>query len=166
MSAVQTYENWNWRESEPEPGAAVIVDLDGVLADASGRQQFVQGPKKNWDAFFDACGDDPLITTNASAVSLFDPTFAVIILTSRPLRVRDKTVDWLIRNGVRWDLLVMRASGDYAEAHDFKRRAHDDLVAAGFEIRLAYDDDPRNVAMYEALGIRTIHVPSGYYSWA
>ena len=53
--------NWCWRASAAEPGPAVIFDIDGVLSDAAGRQHFLEWGRRDWDAFFDACGDDPLV---------------------------------------------------------------------------------------------------------
>ena len=42
-------------------GRLVVVDLDGVLSDAASRQHYLEAPRRDWDAFFEACGDDPVI---------------------------------------------------------------------------------------------------------
>ena len=39
----------------------VVVDIDGVLSDAAGRQHYLEAPRRDWRGFFDACGDDPVI---------------------------------------------------------------------------------------------------------
>ena len=44
-----------------EPSPPVIIDLDGVLTDAATRQHYIEAPRRDWRAFFDACGDDPVI---------------------------------------------------------------------------------------------------------
>ena len=54
-------EHWTWRDGPVDPGAAVVVDIDGVLSDASTRQHYIEAPRANWRAFFDACGEDPVI---------------------------------------------------------------------------------------------------------
>ncbi len=35
-----------------------VFDIDGTLADITHRLHFIQGEKKDWDAFFAACIDD------------------------------------------------------------------------------------------------------------
>ena len=50
---------WTWRAGAKAAGPAVIFDIDGVLADASGRQHHLAGLRRDWDAFFAACGEDP-----------------------------------------------------------------------------------------------------------
>ncbi|MGH9121886.1 MAG: hypothetical protein ACRDYC_08055, partial [Acidimicrobiales bacterium] len=53
-------DNWFWRAGEVDAGPAVIFDLDGVLSDAAGRQHLIEGGRRDWDAFFDACGEDQI----------------------------------------------------------------------------------------------------------
>ncbi|HLI72834.1 MAG TPA: hypothetical protein VKU86_03065 [Acidimicrobiales bacterium] len=155
--------NWKWRTALPAPGRAVVFDIDGVLSDAAGRQHFLEWGRRDWDAFFDACGDDPLVSEVARLLELLDPGLSVVLLTGRPLRVQPQTLAWLARYGLRWDLLVMRDRGDYAQASWFKRGAVADLRAHGIEPVLAFEDDPRNRDMFHAEGIPCIYIHSGYY---
>ncbi len=145
------------------PAPAVVFDLDGVLSDAASRQHFLEGRGRDWDAFFDACGDDPLIGEVARLLELLDPSLAVVLLTGRPLRVKPQTLAWLHRYQLRWDLLVMRDVGDYRAAREFKRRSVHELRGAGFDLRLAFEDDRRNVDMFHAEGIPCVYIHSGYY---
>ncbi|MGH9071183.1 MAG: hypothetical protein ACRDX8_08485 [Acidimicrobiales bacterium] len=154
---------WTWRAGSGMPGPAVVVDLDGVVADATHRQYLVTGGRHHWDKFFRACGADPVIEEGAGLVSLLDPGLVVVLLTGRPLSVRELTLDWLERVGLRWDLLVMRDSGDYAAATEFKRRSLGELRGAGFDVRLALDDDRRNCEMFRSEGVACVYVHSGYY---
>jgi len=154
-------ENWRWREAPREPGLSVIFDIDGVLADAAGRQHFLE--YGDWRSFFEACGDDPVIEEIDRLLELLDAGLTVVLLTGRPLRVQPHTLAWLERYRVRWDLLIMRERGDYADAHVFKREVLRRLRARGFDVRLALDDDPRNHAMYVEEGVPCIYIHSGYY---
>lgn len=155
--------NWCWRSEPVQPGPAVIFDIDGVLSDAASRQHFLDFGRRDWDAFFDACGDDPLVEEVARLLELLDPGLRIVLLTGRPLRVRPQTLSWLAHNRIRWDLLVMRNRGDYAQVTRFKRAAVADLRAAGLELRLAFEDDPRNRDMFHDEGIPCIYIHSGYY---
>ena len=46
-----------YRDKEPPSGNVLIVDIDGVLADASAHQHFLNGETQNWEAFFKALID-------------------------------------------------------------------------------------------------------------
>jgi hypothetical protein len=146
------------------PGAAVVVDLDGTLSDAAGRQHFLDSRPKDWRGFFEACGEDPVLNHVARLVECLDPELRIVILTARPVWVREATVAWLERFDIRWDLLLMRDEGDYRSSPDAKRDAVRALTGVGFDLRLAIDDDPRNVAMFEAEGVPCLYLESGYYT--
>ncbi len=161
MSSDYLRENWCWRAQELVPQKAVIFDIDGVLADAAGRQHFLDWG--DWKSFFEACGEDPVIDEIERLLELLDPSLQIILLTGRPRRVQPHTVAWLERFKIRWDLLIMREFGDYSGVDDFKRGALKDLQAFGFDIRLALDDDPKNHAMYVREGVPSIYIHSGYY---
>ncbi len=161
MASHEYLENWRWREHPLSPARAVIFDIDGVLADAAGRQHFLDWG--DWRSFFDACGDDPVIEEIERLLELLDPELAVILVTGRPQRVQPHTLAWLERYKIRWDLLIMREWGDYSGVDQFKRQVVHDLSTYGFDLRLALDDDPKNHAMYIGEGVPCIYIHSGYY---
>jgi HAD superfamily, subfamily IIIB (Acid phosphatase) len=167
MSASeQVRANWRWRQADGSDfvaSDAVIFDIDGVLSDAAGRQHFIESGNWDWSAFFEACGDDPVIEEVARLLELLDSSLAVILLTGRPLRVQPQTLAWLTRYGLRWDLLVMRDRGDYAQVTAFKQGVVHDLRQRGFNLRLALEDDPSNHAMFVAADIPCVYIHSGYY---
>jgi hypothetical protein len=153
---------WTWRE-EPKAGAAVVFDLDGVLANAESRQHFIKGPRPDWEAFFSASGDDPPVHEVAALLSLLSPELAIVLLTARPARIGSLTVEWLGRHDLRWDLLVMRRDGDYRPARHFKQEAVREIRSRGFELKLCFEDDLRNVEMFRAEGVPSLYIHSGYY---
>jgi phosphoglycolate phosphatase-like HAD superfamily hydrolase len=155
--------NWTWRAEAKAPGPTVIFDIDGVLADASGRQHHLAGLRRDWDAFFAECGEDPIIPEVARLLELLTPELAVVLLTARPARVRAQTLAWLASHGLGYDLLIMRAAGDRRPARDFKRTETLQLRTYGFEVRLAVEDDPGNLEMFESEGVPCLYVHSGYY---
>ena len=156
-------DNWRWREAPLGAADAVVFDIDGVLSDAVSRQHFLESGRKDWDAFFEACGEDPLIEEVACLLELLDPALQVILLTGRPVKVQPQTMAWLKRYELRWDLLIMRDFGDYSAARDFKRWTISDLRRFGFTLRLGFEDDRRNVEMFRAEGIPCVYIHSGYY---
>ena len=84
MSAGADYpRTWTWRAAAKASGPAVVFDIDGVLADASGRQHHLAGLRRDWDAFFAECGEDPIIPQVARLLELVSPERVVILLTAR-----------------------------------------------------------------------------------
>lgn len=155
--------NWRWRDEPLPPKEAVVFDIDGVLSDAAGRQHFLESGRRNWDAFFDACGEDPLIEEVACLLSLLDPQLQIVLLTGRPLKAQPQTLGWLRRYDLRWDLLIMRDFGDYSAARSFKQGTVTELRNYGFDLRLAFEDDRRNLEMFRAEGVPCVYIHSGYY---
>jgi len=153
---------WTWRDS-PRLGPAVVFDIDGVLADAASRQHFLDGPRPDWEAFFAASGDDPLVDEVAALLGLLDASLAIVLLTARPSRIGAVTIGWLGRHDLRWDLLVMRREGDYRPARRFKESAVREIRDHGLDLKLCLEDDQRNVEMFREEGLPTIYVHSGYY---
>lgn len=146
-----------------QPGPAVVFDMDGVLSDASRRQHYIDYPFPDWDAFFQACGDDDLIDEVARLLDVIDDAHRIVLLTARPIRVQPQTLAWLNRYDLRWDALIMRDRGDYMAARTFKQRTVQELRAVGFDLRLAFEDDPRNVHMFHSEDVPCIYIHSGYY---
>lgn len=163
MPAPAIPDNWRWHDGPVAAGPAVVFDMDGVLSDATRRQYLLERPRRDWDAFFDACGDDELIHDVASLLHVIADDQRIVLLTARPVRVRPQTLRWLDRHELRWDLLIMRDWGDYGASRHFKRDTVEELRSYGFDPRLAFEDDRRNVEMFHAAGVPCIYIHSGYY---
>ena len=157
-------DNWCWRDGRVPPGPTVVFDLDGVLSDATRRQHYLEWPRRDWETFFEECGEDELIAEVARVLECLDDDLRVVLLTARPIRVQHQTLGWLKRYDLRWDLLVMRDWGDYMAAPSFKRLTVHELRDYGFELRLAFEDDQRNVDMFHDEGVPCVYIHSGYHS--
>ena len=153
--------SWTWRDGPVVPGRSALIDIDGVISDASHRQDHAE--RRDWTAFFGAAVDDPPIDSLIALLALLDRSVSVVLLTARPGWLREATVDWLLTNGVRWDLLVMRDGESRDASWTFKQREVQKLRAEGFDLVVALEDDLRNVAMLQEEGIYTVYIHSGYY---
>ena len=156
-------EHWTWRDGPVAVGRAAVVDIDGVLSDAVSRQHYLESPRRNWDAFFEACGDDPVIEEMKVLLDLLDADLRVVLLTARPERLHHLTEAWLRRYQIRWDVLIMRGWGDYEMSRDFKQATVGELRHYGFDLQLAFEDDRRNVEMFRREGVPCVYFHSGYY---
>jgi uncharacterized HAD superfamily protein len=153
-------------EHDPPPGSVLVVDVDGVLSDASGRQHLLDGESRQWEAFFEASVDDSPVSEGIGLIrelATDDEHQTIVLLTARPARLANITMAWMDRYDIDWDLLVMRVDDDHRSSPDVKREAVVDLRATGHEPALAVDDDPRNAEMYRSEGIPVVYIHSGYY---
>lgn len=164
MAIDDTRSHWWWRDGRLTPSRAVVVDIDGVLADAQGRQHHLAWGRHDWEAFFAASGEDPVMDEVARLLTLLDRDLAILLVTARPIRIRETTLEWLAAHDLRWDLLVMRPRDELLPAVDFKRAVVDELVDEGFSLELAIEDDPLNRDMYVEGGVPCLYLHSGYYN--
>lgn len=161
-----TFDHWTWHAGSikaDSPIRAAVIDIDGVLSEATSRQHYLENDTQDWSGFFDACGEDPVIDEVRVLLDLLDPALRIVLLTARPLRVHPLTEAWLTRYSIRWDLLVMQPSNSTRDARDFKQSVTKDLRRFGFDLVLAIEDDLRNVEMFRGEGIPCLYKHSGYY---
>jgi phosphoglycolate phosphatase-like HAD superfamily hydrolase len=129
---------------------AVVLDLDGVLAGTRHREHHLHRRPRDWDAFFAAAGDDPLLEEGAAvAREAVRRGRAVVYLSGRPERTRAATLDWLARRGLPDGPVVLRADGDRRPASVVKVAALRRL-AARYRLEVLVDDDPEVVAAVRA----------------
>ena len=151
--------------NELSKGSEVIIfDLDGVISDAAHRQHFLKGTERDWDGFFSACTDDPPIISGVKLINVLNKYHKTIILTARPSSVQSKTVNWLKRHSVVWDVLIMRSDDDHRQSSEMKLTALNQIRDAGYDPVLVFDDDPKNIAMFLEQEVPAISVHSGYYA--
>ena len=139
----------------------MIVDVDGVISDASHRQHLVKA--RRWDEFFDGCPDDPPLEPTVALVRSLSPDITVVLLTARPWRLLDDTLAWLSTHQVCWDLLILRPPKSSGPSRAYKAAEVDNLRHYGFELLYALEDDPRNVQMYAEADVPCLYIYSGYY---
>ena len=166
MSSPLHPDNWIANGDRPIGGPTVVLDLDGVISDASHRQHFLAAERskdKDWDGFFHACVDDTVIPHGRALAASIGADTCIVILTARIHDIRDKTVAWLTANDIRYDWLVLRGPHEGEPSSEWKASQLEALRAAGAEIELCADDDPRNVEMMRGLGFPALYMPSGYY---
>jgi len=143
---------------------AIICDLDGTLADVAHRRHHVSGQHKNWDAFFRAMGDDPVIEPVLLLLQAWinhHGANSVYFTTGRPEEYRDVTVAWLRNIGLPTDNLFMRADGDYRADHVVKRQMLEYIRRDGTEVRFVVDDRQTVVDMWREEGLICLQAAKG-----
>lgn len=142
-----------------EPRSAVIVDLDGTLCNVSTILHFVEGEEKDFHAFHAASAWCPPDDHVAAAVrTAHDAGEGILVVTGREFIWRDLTLDWLRDHDLPYDELVMRISGDYRPDHVIKAEMLDDLLARGWAVADAWEDQDDIAELWESCGI-SVHRP-------
>jgi phosphoglycolate phosphatase-like HAD superfamily hydrolase len=132
-----------------------VIDIDGVLADVAHRVRHVQRSPKDWDAFFAAMADDPVLPEGSRLAWELAEDHGVVYLTGRPERYAEVTLAWLLAHGLPVGPVVHRRDGDRRPA-SVAKAALLRAIAARTTVRVAVDDDPAVCEAYRALGLDVV----------
>lgn len=131
---------------------AIIIDLDGTLANVEHRIHHVRGEgKKNWKKFFEGMAkDEPMewcrfLTNNLPAT--------IILLTGRPADYEIVTREWLKAKEIKYDILLMRNSGDFRPDTIVKKEIYESRVKDFFDVLFVVEDREAVVKMWRDLGL-------------
>lgn len=131
---------------------AVIVDLDGTLATLVDRDPFE----------YAKCGSDKCNDLVADLMAHYaSQGHTVIIATGRPDSCHDLTVNWLVMNMVRYDLLFMRLEGDWRKDATFKTELYHQAIEQFYDVKLCLDDRDSSVLAWRMLGLPCWQVAPG-----
>lgn len=133
-----------------------VFDIDGVLADVRHRLHFLGTRPKDWDGFFGAAPDDPVLALGYQAALEAAVAGEVVYVTGRPSRCRRDTADWLSRHGFPAGRLHMRPNRDRRPARFYKAEVISRLAAEG-EVLAIVDDDEAVVSHLRGLGLPVLH---------
>lgn len=140
----------------------VLFDLDGTLALIEHRQHHVEGPKKNWKAFFKACSlDEPNHAVITTANLYAQNGYEVWIVSGRSAEVKKETKAWLEKHCLNYHKLIMRKERDFT-ADDILKRSwlHDGSIPKE-RVLCVFDDRSRVVNMWRSEGIPCFQVAPG-----
>jgi len=140
-----------------EKKEAIVVDIDGTIADNLHRTHLVEGKKKDWGKFFEKMGDDKPIRESILLVQkYFSEGLTVLITTGRLKKYEVLTRNWLDKHiGVDEYLLFQRENNDFRSSIDLKKEIIVNIQGR-FNIRIVMENDEKIVQMYKALGLNCI----------
>jgi len=149
---------------------AIIVDIDGTIADATHRLHHIKDGKRDWEPFFDAMVDDTFMH-DAWAKILKEVSYAseelprVIFLTARPDSHWDQTVKWItdhVPAGLPAEYeLLMRKKGDHRPDIEVKAELYDKLIKQNYNVILAFEDRPAVLRMWLEKGLTAVQMGTG-----
>jgi predicted kinase len=131
---------------------AVIVDVDGTVANCTHRLHHITNGRKNWKGFFDAMDMDVPYQPIVKLLDLLPGSVSIVFCSGRPEEYRSLTERWFSIQNIFFDALFMRSTGDTRPDHIVKK----EILA---QIREEYDpflviDDRQSVVdMWRAEGL-------------
>jgi phosphoglycolate phosphatase-like HAD superfamily hydrolase len=104
---------------------AIVVDLDGTLCDCAHRVSYAQTGQ--WDEFHSRLDDD---RPHADVVAMIDrlvgahalDALQLVICSGRNDAYRNATIQWLARQNIWPDVVLLRPNHDYTPDHELKVR--------------------------------------------
>ncbi len=138
---------------------AIIVDIDGTLANLDHRIHLIRKPNKNWNLFFEKMNDDkPIEQTINKIKEFYDDGFKILIVTGRPETYESITVEWLNKHLPFEEFeLIQRRKNDNRPSYQFKQSVLTELKQK-YKIRFFTDDKEEDINMYHKGGLSTIKV--------
>lgn len=142
--------------------AIVIFDLDGTLCDITHRRPLVEGQEKNWGEFYRQCVNDipkpPVIKIFHLLQSAGN---TMVIFSGRSDVVRKETYQWLRKNDIKPDILIMREDGDFTPDDKLKQKWL--KIINKSDILCVFDDRDRIVKMWRGEGLTCFQVADGNF---
>lgn len=128
---------------------AIIVDVDGTLAKMNDRSPF------DWEKVIDDDVNEPI----RQIVNSYDGY--VIVMSGRDGICFEDTLNWLDKNDIKFDQLLMRDAGNNEKDSVIKRRLFEKHVRGVYFIDYVLDDRNQVVDMWRDMGLTCLQVDYG-----
>jgi uncharacterized HAD superfamily protein len=133
---------------------AIIVDIDGTLADVEHRVHHVRSNDKNWHAFNEGMSDDSLNFWCLDLIcAMKNEETETLLVTGRGEEYRQHTEEWLKKHNVPYSKLFMRKARDHRGDDLIKREIYDTKIKDHYKILFVVDDRLSVVRMWREIGL-------------
>lgn len=140
---------------------AIIVDLDGTLADIAHRRKFVEGKKKDWKNFNKNVIKDDLNHWCAEIIRRMISDHHVLLVSGRTDELKAETLEWLKKHEVPFTDLLMRKEKDFRDDTIVKREIYENSIRPHYEVLFVIDDRAKVVRMWRDQGLVCLHCDWG-----
>lgn len=145
----------------------IVSDMDGTLADCEHRREYSHGEKKDWNKFFSMMPSDTLRKDVLDWILHAQKTgremgysMPLIIVSARPEKYRQFTVEWLDKHNIKYDMLLMRPDSDSRDDTLVKSDIYDKYLSK-LNISVWFDDRPKIIRMLKEKGVNVKDVGNG-----
>ena len=139
----------------------IVFDIDGTIANTDHRVHHVhpeEGQKKNWPAFFAEAVNDQPHNHVVNLIRMYDGMgYLIILCTGRPANLRNDTLEWLSKQDVPHDVLLMRLTTDRGPDTEAKKHLLQSFLSTnGYElsqVEAVFEDRLPVAKMWRDLGL-------------
>ncbi len=140
---------------------ALIIDLDGTLADIRVRLKHLSGKKKDWKSFNKTIETDELHEWCREIIVRFASDHKIIIVSGRTDDLKKETETWLKKFQVPYHYIYMRKANDFRSDTIIKREIFEREIKDKFKIKFVVDDRQKVVDMWRAEGLVVLQCAEG-----
>lgn len=149
--------------------SCIVTDIDGTIANLDHRLHFIKpidGSKKNFRKFLDACDKD---SPKSDVIDMVINTYIgygehgnLVACSGRGDECREKTQAWLDEHLPLCSNLFMRERGDYRQDYIIKQNLLDfEILTRYHNVYCVFDDRDQVVKMWRDRGILCLQVAFG-----
>lgn len=153
---------------------AIIVDIDGTLADNNHRLHWIKRAFledgnydtefPDWDKYNNLMGLDTPIEPTCELVRTLAWHYKIILMTGRPETHLRETMDWLLANQIPHVALYMRPDADHTNDWELKEHWLSIVRAGGrYNVIAAIEDRQRVVDMWRKNDVLCLQCAKGDY---
>lgn len=139
---------------------AIIVDLDGTLANIDHRLYYVKDKdQKGWEEFFQHISNDtPNMAVYDMLQVMHQSGYAILLVSGREEKWRDATETWLKKFHIPYTWLLMRPFGDYRDDTEIKEEIYTRYIQPYFNVSFCVDDLPSVCRKWRELGLTCFQI--------
>lgn len=155
----------------PTVKKAIIVDIDGTLANIDHRLGFVntkdtdseKTQKADWKNFFKNIPGDSVNEWCREIMEAMRIRYEIVLCSGRPDDYKRDTKTWLEEHHVFYDALYMRARGDFRRDDVIKQQILDFELLPRYNILMCIDDRKNVTDMWRKNGLTCLQCQEGNY---
>lgn len=132
---------------------AIIVDLDGTLADITHRRKYVEGNRKDWKNFNRNIISDDLNGWCREIIRRMIHDHHVLLVSGRTDELKSETEQWLKKHDVPYTVLLMRGAKDHRDDTVVKREIYEEKIRPSYDVLFVIDDRAKVVRMWRDIGL-------------
>lgn len=140
---------------------AIIVDLDGTLADIRVRLKHLEGKKKDWKSFNKSIETDDLHEWCRQILIRFSKDHKIIIVSGRVDDLQEETEKWLEKFEVPYDYLFLRPGKDHRPDTVVKLEIYKKHIKDKFNVVFVLEDRQKVVDMWRGEGLVVLQCAPG-----
>lgn len=141
---------------------AIIIDLDGTLANIDERRKFLN-ENNNFSIFYSNISKDKLNVWCKEIIDKFKIEYKIIIITGREevSSVREDTLNWLEKHNIYYDKIFFRQLNDKRKDATVKEEIYLKEIKNKYNILFVIDDRKQVIQMWRNNGLISLQCDWG-----